>query len=206
MQSEPLASKPGNPSKTYIGKTKENAASPPPRPPQEWPSAHQGALRAPKGGPGDLQGCYGTPQERSKASSGLPRNAPRAPREPPRAIRETPRAIQEPPTALRELQRCSKSAPEQRLRSKTRRRFDSSLRFWRESESSSERDKRAALCTNQETRSRSKPERARERSSERARELASERARERKSARAREQERERAGERESERARERESE
>ena len=45
---------------------------------------------------------------------------------------------------------------------------------------------------------RSKPERARERSSERTRELASERARERKSERAREQERERAGERESE--------
>ena len=62
------------------------------------------------------------------------------------------------------------------------------------------------LCTYQETRSRSKPERARERSSERARELASERARERKSERAREQERERAGERESERAGERVSE
>ena len=138
-ESEPLASKPGNLSNTWVKPGKTQLWPSPGRP----KSGHRRTKALPKLQRA-LQGCSGTPQERSKASSGLPRNAPRALREPPRAIRETSRAIQEPPRALRELQGCSKSAPEQRLRSKTRRRFDSSLRFWRESESSSERDKRAA--------------------------------------------------------------
>ena len=137
---------------------------------------------------------------------GTPRNAPRAPREPqerserPQERSKSPQQRSESSNgALRALQ--SSGYARKRVAA-------SILRFV-----SGERARVRAngisaqpLCTNQETRSRSKPERARARSSERARELASERARERKSERAREQERERAGERESERVGERVSE